>query len=195
MNFQTINRQRKFILIIAAIGIISVFLPWISISIFGSTESRNGFHGLGILVFILFLSEAIITRIGNLAQPLEKNHWFLVILYGGIGLLSVVIKITSFSNTTNGDLVLPYARLGAGIWLCLASSAAIILFAWLFKNPSHNLKNGYEGLKRSISIPISSLSEPVSKEKYSVRDNINEFEKPGSLKDHLSHKSEDQTSL
>jgi hypothetical protein len=195
MNFQTINRQRKFILIIAAIGIISVILPWISISIFGSTESRNGFHGLGILVFILFLSEAIITRIGNLAQPLEKNHWFLVILYGGIGLLSVVIKITSFSNTTNGDLVLPYARLGAGIWLCLASSAAIILFAWLFKNPSHNLKNGYEGLKRSISIPISSLSEPVSKEKYSVRDNINEFGTQGSLKDHLSHKSEDQTSL
>lgn len=195
MNFQTINRQRKFILIIAAIGIISVFLPWISISIFGSTESRNGFHGLGILVFILFLSEAIITRIGNLAQPLEKNHWFLVILYGGIGLLSVVIKITSFSNTTNGDLVLPYVRLGAGIWLCLASSAAIILFAWLFKNPSHNLKNGYEGLKRSISIPISSLSEPVSKEKYSVRDNINEFGTQGSLKDHLSHKSEDQTSL
>ncbi|MGN6250172.1 MAG: hypothetical protein ACTHNG_17600 [Ginsengibacter sp.] len=195
MNFQTINRQRKFILISAAIGVISVFLPWISLSIFGSTESRNGFHGLGILAFILFLSVAIITLIGNQAQPLEKNQSFLLTVSGGIGLLSVVIKITSFSNTTNGDLGLPYARLGAGIWLCLASSASIILFAWLFKNPSHNMKNGYKGLKRSISIPISSLSQSVSKEKYSVRDNINEFDKRRSFKDHAGNKSEDQTSL
>lgn len=109
MNFQTINRQRKLIIISAVIGAISVFLPWTSISIFGSTESRNGFHGLGILVFTLFLSEGIITSIGNKVQPLEKNHWFLVIVSGAIGLLSVVIKITSFSNTTEGDLGVPYA--------------------------------------------------------------------------------------
>jgi len=195
MNFQKINRQRKLILISAAIGAISVFLPWTSISIFGSTESRNGFHGLGILVFILFLSEAIISRIGNQAQPLEKNHWFLVMVSGALCLLSVVIKITSFSNTTEGEFGLPYARLDGGVWLCLASSAAIILFAWLFKNPADNLKNGYEGLKRSISIPTSSLSGSASKKNYSVGDKIDDFEKPGSLKNHISQKSEDQTSL
>lgn len=195
MNFQTINRQRKFILISAAIGVISVFLPWTSISIFGSTESRNGFHGFGILVFILFLSEAIITRIGNQAQPLEKNHWFLVIVSGGIGLVSVVIKITSFFNTTNGDLGLPYVHVGAGVWLCLASSAAILLFAWLYKNPADNLKNGYEGLKRSISIPACSLSDSAFTKNHLVLDKTEEFKKLRNVENNTTPKSEDQTSL
>ena len=31
MNFQTMNKQRKFVLIAAAVGVISMFLPWISI--------------------------------------------------------------------------------------------------------------------------------------------------------------------
>ena len=32
MNFQTLNKQRKMILIAAAIGLIAVFLPWIKMS-------------------------------------------------------------------------------------------------------------------------------------------------------------------
>lgn len=194
MNFQTINRQRKLIFISAVIGAISVFLPWTSISIFGSTESRNGFHGLGILVFTLFLSEGIITRIGNKVQPLEKNHCFLVIVSGAIGLLSVVVKITSFSNTTDGDLSAPYARLVAGVWLCLASTAAILLVACLYKNPADNLKNGFESLKRSISIPGSSLSESASK-KISDRGKFDELGKIVRLGNHVNQKSEDQKSL
>lgn len=35
MNFQTMNKQRKFVLIPAAAGIISMFLPWVRISVFG----------------------------------------------------------------------------------------------------------------------------------------------------------------
>ncbi len=35
MNFQTMNKQRKFILIAAAVGIIAMFLPWVKISFFG----------------------------------------------------------------------------------------------------------------------------------------------------------------
>ena len=33
MNFQTMNKQRKFVLIAAAVGVISMFLPWVSVSV------------------------------------------------------------------------------------------------------------------------------------------------------------------
>ena len=50
MNFQTLNRQRKYILIAAAAGAIAVFLPWatISVDLFGysASQSINGFHSL-----------------------------------------------------------------------------------------------------------------------------------------------------
>ena len=51
MNFQTMSKQRKFVLIASAIGIISMFLPWFSF--FGFRIS--GMHGVGILVFLCFV--------------------------------------------------------------------------------------------------------------------------------------------
>ena len=59
MNFQTMHRQRKFILIAAAAGVISMFLPWVSISAFGMDvgQSNNGVRGGGILIFFLFAAE------------------------------------------------------------------------------------------------------------------------------------------
>ena len=55
LNFQTINKQRKFMLILSALGLICMFLPWVKISFLGMGASTNGMHGIGILVFICFL--------------------------------------------------------------------------------------------------------------------------------------------
>jgi Na+/H+ antiporter NhaC len=52
MNFETMSKQRKMILIAAAIGIVSMFLPWVSV--FGF--SVNGMNGWGVLVFFVFCS-------------------------------------------------------------------------------------------------------------------------------------------
>ena len=189
------NRQRKFILLTAAIGIISVFLPWITISIFGVTESVNGFHGSGVLVFILFLTTGIITWMGNQDQPLEKNAWFVVLLCGAIALVSAIIKITSSSGSIDGEIGLPGVGLGLGVWLAIASSAGIILFAWLFKRPADNLKNGFEGLKKSISIPASSLSDAAIKPNSSVSLKIDEFERLSKLKNNGSISEEEYQQL
>ena len=47
MNFQTMNKQRKFVLIAAAIGVISMFLPWISISILAIRKVKMACMTLG----------------------------------------------------------------------------------------------------------------------------------------------------
>ena len=102
MNFQTMNRQRKLILITATIGIISVFLPWVTISILGMTQSINGFRGWGILVFLAFVVAAVIALIGNQTQALEKSYWFLAMACGAIALLSIIIAMAASGSVGGG---------------------------------------------------------------------------------------------
>ena len=117
MNFQTMNRQRKFILIAAAMGIISVFLPWVTISLFGMSKSINGFHGWGILVFLAFVAAAVITLIGNQTLALEKSFWFIALACGAIALLSVIIAIASSTASPDGGIGFVDTGIGPGIWL------------------------------------------------------------------------------
>ena len=159
MDFQTMNKQRKFTLIAAAIGIISVFLPWVTISVFGMSKNINGFHGWGILVFLAFFAAAVITLIGNHAQVLEKSYWFLAMAFGAIALLSILIDIASSESPGEG-IGFVDAGIGFGMWIAIASAAGIVLFAWMFKSPADNLKSGFEGLKKSISIPATSVPKP-----------------------------------
>lgn len=71
MNFQTMSKQRKFILVSALVGIIAMFLPWIKMPFLGSV---NGMHGRGIIVFICFLVAGILAYIGDQTKNLEKTY-------------------------------------------------------------------------------------------------------------------------
>ena len=84
MNFQTMNKQRKFVLIAAAIGVISMFLPWISVSVLGYSQSVNGMHDKGILVFLCFAASGIIAYLGDQTKNLDKTMWTVTLLAGAI---------------------------------------------------------------------------------------------------------------
>ena len=159
MNFQTMNRQRKLILIASAIGIVSVFLPWITISMFGMNQSINGFHGWGILAFLAFVATGVITLIGNQTSALDKGLWFLAIAGGAVALVSVIIAIASSSGSPDGGLGLVDAGSGIGTYIAIATSLAIVIIAWVFRSPADNLKSGLDGLRKRISIPASSFSD------------------------------------
>jgi len=190
------HRQRKFILIAAVLGIISVFLPWITISIFGLSESINGFHGWGILVLGVYIAAAVITCMGSQAQALEKNFWLLVIGCGVIALFAVIIEITSSSGGLGEVPGFADADFGIGVWLTIASSASIILFAWIFKNPANDLKNGLDGFKKSISIPSTSFSNSnATSRNSSAQSKIDEFEKISRLKNNGSISEEEYHQL
>ncbi len=155
MNFQTMNKQRKLILIAALAGIISIFLPWFSAGAFGFSVHINGFHGWGILAFLCFVTSLIISLMGEQTKPLDKTMWFVAIICGALSLLSIVITI--FSSQT-GDYGFASANLGFGIWISLIASIGIVLFAWIFKNPEQNIKSGFESLKNSVSGSAATLS-------------------------------------
>jgi hypothetical protein len=175
MNFQTLNKQRKFILISAAIGIISIFLPWFSAGAFGFSVHINGFHGWGILAFLCFIASIIIVLLGVQTQTLDKSMWLAAIICGAVALLSVIIAMLS-SSSGFGFIS---AGFGIGIWIALVAALGVTVFTWMFKNPAHDFKSGFESLKKTISVPASSSNTAA----VSSADKIAELERLSKLKE------------
>ncbi len=178
MNFQTLNKQRKFILISAVIGIISIFLPWFSAGAFGFSVHINGFHGWGILAFLCFIAAIVIGLLGVQTQALDKTMWLAAIVCGAVALLSVIITMLSSS----GGFGFISAAFGFGIWMALAAAIGVTVFAWMFKNPAHDFKSGFESLKKTISVPVSSANTTQA----SGADKIAEIERLSKLKENGS---------
>src|SRR5437867_2423094 len=146
MNFQTMSKQRKFIMIAAAAGIISVFLPWITIGVFGVSQSTNGFHSYGIVVFLAFVAAGIISFMGDQTKTLDQTMWMAALATGTIALLFAIIFFTDL----NGGFGI--VKAGFGLWIAIVAAAAVIASAWLFKNPGDSLQRGFESLKKSIPV-------------------------------------------
>ena len=149
MNFQTMSRQRKFIMIAAAAGIISVFLPWVTVSIFGESQSTNGFRSYGIVVFLAFAATSIISLSGNQTKTLDQTMWIIAMSTGIIALLFAIIFLTNMS----GGFGMVHG--GFGIWIAITASAGIIISAWMFKNPGDSLQSGFESLKKSMPVNLN----------------------------------------
>lgn len=79
MNFQLMNKQRKTIIIGAALGIIACFLPWFSYGL----GSVNGMNGIGVLAFILFIVAGLISFAGDQKANIPAKMW-LPVLGGGV---------------------------------------------------------------------------------------------------------------
>jgi uncharacterized membrane protein len=164
MNFQTMSKQRKYILIAAAVGIISVFLPWatVSVSFAEITNIRNGFYNYGIAAFLGFLVAAAVVLLGDQTKTLDKSMWIVSMIAGTISLLFIILFMGDISQIMKSPVDrsgLVKVSSGFGIWIALASSIGIIAFAWLFKNSSDNLKGAFDSLKKDISVAASSISK------------------------------------
>lgn len=140
MNFQTLNKQRKFILIAAAVGFISIFLPWVSISFGGFTAgSINGFHDVGMLAFLGFVGAGVVAFLGDQTQTLERSRWFIALASGAIALLFTLIFWLRVGSLA-----------GFGLWISLLAAAGVVGSAWIYKNPEDDIKSGFDSLKKNI---------------------------------------------
>ncbi len=145
MNFQTMSKQRKFILIAAGIGIIAMFLPWIRISIFGMSNSVNGMHDKGILVFICFVAAGIMAYIGDQTKNLGKTNWFITLICGALATLMMIWFYSDASGTMASSL------LSFGFYLAALASIGILVSAYLFRSAGDTIKGGFDQLKNEIS--------------------------------------------
>jgi len=142
MNFQTMNKQRKFILIAAAVGVIAMFLPWVRVSFFGISNSVNGFHDIGILVFLCFVGAGVVAFLGDQTKSLDKTFWFIALAAGGIAALIMVINFLRALD------MLSY--LSFGFYLALLASLAVVGAAYMYRSPGDSIKGGFDSLKNDI---------------------------------------------
>ena len=145
MNFQTMNKQRKFVLIAAAVGIISVFLPWISIPFFGSI---NGMRSWGLLAFIGFIGAGVSAFLGDQTKTMASTYWFVALACGALATLGVLIFFLRMASAAGGFGGWGY---GFGIWIAAASAIGVLASAYMFRSPTDSIKGGFDSLKGDIN--------------------------------------------
>jgi asparagine N-glycosylation enzyme membrane subunit Stt3 len=154
MNFQTLNRQRKFIVLAALAGLIAMFLPWVTVSagsIFGGPDdqsmsiSQNGMHGSGIIVFLFYICAAGLSLLGDQTRTLEKSAWLGTIAAGAIAVLFTIILLT---NTPTGSMGFAKSSIGFGAWISALATISILASAWLLRTPGYTIKDSFNHLTK-----------------------------------------------
>lgn len=162
MNFQTLNRQRKFILLAALAGLIAMFLPWVTVSadtatidltdsMFGKQAmnlSENGMHGSGIIVFLSYLFAIALSLLNEQTRTLERTSWLCAMAAGAAALLFTIILL---ANTPTGSMGIAKSSPGYGAWISLLASAAVLASAWLFRTPGYTLKDSIDQVKKNLT--------------------------------------------
>ena len=137
MNFETMSKQRKMMLIAAAIGVIAMFLPWWSFII-----SVSGMHGTGILVFLCFMAAGVMAFMGDQTTNLTRTNWMIALIASGLA--AVIMVITFLSNL---DLL---SLLSFGFYLALAASIALLAFTYMHRSAGDTIQSGFDNLKRNF---------------------------------------------
>lgn len=151
------SKQRKFLLITAAAGIISLFLPWHTAGGILRGFNINGFHGLGVVVFFLFAGALVLSLLGNQTKPLDKTAWLLALAAGVLALLCIIIRLAGGSDA------LGIVKPGIGLWIAAAASICIVAFAWLYRDPAQTLQNAFDHVKGIAGAANTTSTNSTSK--------------------------------
>lgn len=132
------NKQRLFILILSGAGILSTFLPWVYVPIFGSV---SGAMGDGWITLILFLPSLIMSLIGEKQLQISGQKLIFSTVPAGIAGIIGLWKIIEFKSKMNGVSDNPYAMavsasigIGIGLYLVALSGILLPILAYTLKN-------------------------------------------------------------
>jgi hypothetical protein len=147
------SKQRRFILTASVVGIISVFLPWVVVDAGKEDKYINGFHGYGIIAFIVFVVAAMICFSGDRHKFTGTTIWFIV----ATGIVALVFIIISLLNNDPSSRL--NTKTGFGVWVSLFAAIAVIVSGLFLKGSNTGFKTGLDGFRRSISIPIINAAD------------------------------------
>ena len=118
LNIKFTTKPNMLILIVSVVVLITVFLPWWSVSYLGFSASTNGFHSGGILTFLAALAGIALAFLDI------PNARYRVLAVGGVGilaLLGVIIAFTAYGGSS----------MGWGRIIALIASLALIVVGFL----------------------------------------------------------------
>ncbi|EFX39322.1 hypothetical protein HMPREF8577_0434 [Streptococcus parasanguinis ATCC 903] len=143
------EKNRLFIIISAAVAILSSFLPWASLNAgaFGS-YSWNGLRGDGWFVFIFAVVAIVLACLNDVKSSLPKGFAIGVIVAGALSTIVTLIDVfgvNKYAVDFNGYGV----SIGFGLILALLASIAIVVTGLLAMSGGKITKGTFEELAES----------------------------------------------
>ena len=143
------EKNRLFIIISAAVGILSSFLPWASLNAgaFGS-YSWNGLRGDGWFVIIFAVVAIVLACLNDVKSSLPKGFAIGVIVAGALSTIVTLIDVfgvNKYAVDFNGYGV----SIGFGLILALIASIAIVVTGLLAMSGGKITKGTFEELAES----------------------------------------------
>ena len=143
------EKNRLFIIISAAVAILSSFLPWASLnaSAFGS-YSWNGLRGDGWFVIIFAVVAIVLACLNDVKSSLPKGFAIGVIVSGALSTIVTLIDlfgVNKYAVDFNGYGV----SIGFGLILALIASIAIVVTGLLAMSGGKITKGIFEELAES----------------------------------------------
>ena len=143
------EKNRLFIIISAAVAILSSFLPWASLNAgaFGS-YSWNGLHGDGWFVIIFAVVAIVLACLNDIKSSLPKGFAIGVIVSGALSTIVTLIDlfgVNKYAVNFNGYGV----SIGFGLILALIASIAIVVTGLLAMSGGKITKGTFEELAES----------------------------------------------
>ena len=143
------DKNRLFIIISAAVAILSSFLPWASLNAgnFGS-YSWNGLRGDGWFVIIFAVVAIVLACLNDVKSSLQKGFAIGVIVSGALSTIVTLIDVfgvNKYAVDFNGYGV----SIGFGLILALIASVAIIVAGLLAMSGGKITKGTFEQLAES----------------------------------------------
>ena len=156
MNFQQLSKQRKFIIVGAALGLIACFLPWFSYGM----GSINGMNGIGVLVFILFIGAGLLALVGDQKANIPSKMWLPVLGAGVVNICIIGYLIIRWESAMSGvrkdeSGVFGSVGLSFGIWLAIAGAIIMTYGTYKFRSADNNLKDAMCTLKSDVGKAIA----------------------------------------
>lgn len=135
-----LHKQRLYFLIIAGVALISLFLPWFTVSAGGfGGISRNGLNSWGLLVLVGVGVVAAACFMGNKTMLLDDQGRKLAM--GGFGLIAAGALIYLIRVMTVGGSYGVKASPGLGLFLGLiAGAVGLLLLFGVIKMPESKPK-------------------------------------------------------
>ena len=143
------EKNRLFIIISAAVAILSSFLPWASLNAgaFGS-YSWNGLRGDGWFVIIFAVVAIVLSCLNDVKSSLPKGFAIGVIVAGALSTIVTLIDlfgVNKYAVDFNGYGV----SIGFGLILALIASIAIVVTGLLAMSGGKITKGTFEELAES----------------------------------------------
>jgi hypothetical protein len=129
---EQLHRKKLYALIAAAIAFISLLLPWASISLFGMSQSWNGFRSWGYLSLIGSLAVIGFTLASDKTEDYTGDFkTYTMFSFIAIALGAFIFVLRKISAAGEGFINVPT---GIGLWLCLlAGIGGVALLYGLIK--------------------------------------------------------------